>query len=103
MPVSWDQVLQALQQYWGYSSFRPPQDRVVRCLLQNRDALILLPTGFGKSLCFQISAVLTSGVTLVVSPLVALMEDQVQDLQRRRLPAAALHGELPVFLRKQVL
>ena len=63
----------------------------------------MLPTGAGKSLCFQLPAVLQSGLTLVVSPLVALMENQIQDLQRRQLPAAALHGELSSRQRRQVL
>ncbi len=91
---SWDHVLQNLKHYWGYDSFRPPQDEVVRCLIEKRDALILLPTGYGKSICFQIPALLEAGVTLVISPLVALMEDQVQDLRQRGLPAAALHGDI---------
>ncbi len=98
---TWDQALAALKTYWGYDSFRPPQDQVVRCLLAQKDALILLPTGFGKSVCFQVPALLGSGLTLVISPLIALMEDQVQELWRRRLPAACLHSEVekPLKLR----
>ncbi|MGD1860276.1 MAG: RecQ family ATP-dependent DNA helicase [Leptolyngbyaceae cyanobacterium] len=84
-----------LQKIWGYSTFRPPQDTVIRALLQHRDALIIMPTGGGKSLCFQLPALLQTGLTLVVSPLVALMENQVQELRDRRLPAATLHSELP--------
>ncbi|MEM6716821.1 MAG: RecQ family ATP-dependent DNA helicase [Cyanobacteria bacterium P01_D01_bin.6] len=83
-----------LQEIWGYATFRPPQDTVIQALLQHQDALIVLPTGGGKSLCFQLPALLQSGLTLVVSPLVALMENQVQDLRDRHLPAAALHSEL---------
>jgi len=99
----WARVRAAFQRIWGYAEFRPPQAAVVQALLQGQDALIVLPTGAGKSLCFQLPAVLQSGLTLVVSPLVALMENQVQDLQRRQLPAAALHGELSSRQRRQVL
>ena len=84
-----------LQEIWGYSTFRPPQDTVIQALLQHQDALIILPTGGGKSLCFQLPALLQTGLTLVLSPLVALMENQVQELRDRQLPAAALHSELP--------
>ncbi|NEQ46837.1 MAG: ATP-dependent DNA helicase RecQ [Leptolyngbya sp. SIOISBB] len=83
-----------LQEIWGYSTFRPPQDTVIQALLQHQDALIILPTGGGKSLCFQLPALLQTGLTLVVSPLVALMENQVQELRDRQLPAATLHSEL---------
>lgn len=85
---------QRLQDIWGYAAFRPPQDTVIQALLDHHDALIILPTGGGKSLCFQLPALLQTGLTLVVSPLVALMENQVQELRDRHLPAAALHGEL---------
>ena len=83
-----------LQEIWGYPAFRPPQDTVIQALLQHQDALIVLPTGAGKSLCFQLPALLQAGLTLVVSPLVALMENQVQELRDRSLPAATLHSEL---------
>ncbi len=75
----------------------------MRALLNRQDVLVVLPTGFGKSLCFQLPALLQTGVTLVVSPLIALMEDQVQQLWKRRLPAACLHSELDPALRKRVL
>jgi ATP-dependent DNA helicase RecQ len=91
----WAIVQTRLQAIWGYSEFRPPQDTVIRALLQHEDALIILPTGGGKSLCFQLPALLQTGLTLVISPLVALMENQVQELRDRRLPAATLHSELP--------
>lgn len=90
----WSTVLARLKAIWGYSGFRPPQDTVIKALLQQQDALIILPTGGGKSLCFQLPALLQVGLTLVVSPLVALMENQVQELRQRHLPAAALHSEL---------
>jgi ATP-dependent DNA helicase RecQ len=84
----------ALQQIWGYEDFRYPQAEIVRSLLALQDASIVLPTGGGKSLCFQLPALLQTGLTLVVSPLVALMENQVRELQQRSLKAALLHNEL---------
>ncbi len=101
--LSWDRVVQTFQQVWGYAQLREPQAQVVRCLLEQRDALVVLPTGYGKSICFQLPALLHSGVTLVISPLVALMEDQVQELRRRRVAAAALHSELDSQTRRRVL
>ncbi|MBW4421751.1 MAG: RecQ family ATP-dependent DNA helicase [Myxacorys californica WJT36-NPBG1] len=92
-----------LQQIWGYSDFRFPQGEIIQTLLTGQDALIILPTGGGKSICFQLPALMQSGLTLIVSPLVALMENQVQDLKRRRLPAALLHSEMPNADRKKVL
>ena len=101
--LTWNQVLGEFQRIWGYPSFRPPQDDIVKCLLERRDALIVLPTGGGKSICFQLPALLQAGVTLVVSPLVALMENQVQELRRRQLPAATLHSQLSTSEKRQVL
>jgi ATP-dependent DNA helicase RecQ len=92
-----------LQQIWGYASFRPPQGEIVQALLAKQDALIVMPTGGGKSICFQLPALLEEGLTLVVSPLVALMENQVQELQQRRLPAALLHSELATSQRRRIL
>lgn len=94
---------QVLQTYWGYSDFRSPQLEVITSLWQRRDALVVLPTGGGKSLCFQIPALLQPGLTVVVSPLVALMENQVQELRDRRLPAALLHSGLPPHQFRQTL
>ena len=96
------QVLATLQQIWGYREFRSPQAEIVQCLLAGRDALVVMPTGGGKSICFQLPALLRSGLTLVVSPLVALMENQVQELSQRRLPAALLHSQLSTQERRQV-
>lgn len=92
-----------LQQIWGYADFRPPQGEIIQTILAQRDALIILPTGGGKSLCFQLPALMQTGLTIVISPLVALMENQVQELRQRRLPAALLHSELPAAERRQVL
>ncbi len=99
----WDRVRAEFQRIWEYEDFRPPQGEIVRCLLQKQDALVVMPTGGGKSICFQLPALLQTGLTLVVSPLVALMENQVRELQERQLPAASLHSELPRSQRKQTL
>ncbi len=101
--MAWASVLQAFQQIWGYSDFRPPQDAIVKALLNRQDILVVLPTGGGKSVCFQLPALLQSGLTLVVSPLVALMENQVQELHDKALPAATLHSQLPPPLRHRTL
>lgn len=85
---------QLLRQIWGYADFRAPQGEIVQTLLNRQDALIIMPTSGGKSICFQLPALLQTGLTLVVSPLVALMENQVQELRDRGLPAALLHSQL---------
>jgi len=82
----------ALQKYFGMDTFRKPQDAVIRTVLEQRDTLVVMPTGGGKSLCFQLPALLLPGVTLVVSPLIALMKDQVDALQARGLPAGLLNS-----------
>lgn len=101
--TSWNHVRAAFQKIWGYEDFRPPQGEIIRSLLGQRDALVVMPTGGGKSICFQLPALLQTGLTLVVSPLVALMENQVQELRNRQLPAALLHSELPSHQRWQTL
>jgi ATP-dependent DNA helicase RecQ len=85
-------ALRALRDVWGYGAFRPGQDEAVEAVLAGRDALAVLPTGGGKSLVYQVPAVVWGGLVLVVSPLVALMRDQVEALARRGVPAVALHG-----------
>ncbi len=92
-----------LQKVWGYSEFRHPQEEIICSLLSQQDTLIIMPTGGGKSICFQLPALLQPGLTLVVSPLVALMENQVKELRDRYVPAALLHSELPTHQRKQIL
>ncbi|WP_118951232.1 RecQ family ATP-dependent DNA helicase [Taibaiella helva] len=85
-----------LQQYWNYSSFRPLQEEVIGTVINGGDAFALLPTGGGKSLCYQLSALAQPGFCLVVSPLIALMQDQVMQLDRRGIPAAFLHSGMSV-------
>lgn len=85
---------QAFQQIWGYEDFRPPQGEIARAIFHGEDILTIMPTGAGKSVCFQLPALMRDGLTLVVSPLVALMENQVQELAKKKLASAALHSEL---------
>jgi len=99
----WEQVRAKFQQIWGYSDFRPPQGEIVRSLLEGQDTLVVMPTGGGKSICFQLPALMQQGLTLVVSPLVALMENQVQELRSRHLPAASIHSEIPAHQRRHTL
>ncbi|MBL7826377.1 MAG: RecQ family ATP-dependent DNA helicase [Saprospiraceae bacterium] len=81
-----------LQKFWGYHAFRPLQEEIIQSVLSGRDTLALLPTGGGKSICYQVPALCMDGITLVVSPLIALMKDQVQNLERRGIPSAAIHA-----------
>ena len=71
---------ETLKSIFGYDSFRPEQDQIIKTFLSNKDCLAILPTGGGKSLCFQLPAIMREGLTLVVSPLIALMKDQVDQL-----------------------
>ena len=98
-----DLLLDALERHYGWSEFRPGQRPVVECLLQGQDCLAVLPTGGGKSLCFQLPALVRSGLVVVISPLVALMEDQVLQLRRRGIAAACLHGGIDPVQRRQTL
>ncbi len=86
------QTLEVLHQYWGYSSFRPMQQEIIDAVLHGEDCLALLPTGGGKSICFQVPAICQPGICLVVSPLIALMKDQVFQLRKRGLLAEAIYS-----------
>ena len=83
---------EVLQKYWGYESFRPMQEEIIREALDGRDVLAILPTGGGKSVCFQVPVLMKEGIALVVTPLIALMKDQVQNLQARGIRAMAIHA-----------
>lgn len=81
-----------LKQYWGYHSFRPLQEEIINAVLDGKDTLALLPTGGGKSICFQVPAMARPGLCLVVSPLIALMKDQVENLRRKGITSFAIYS-----------
>ena len=83
---------EVLQQYWGYEAFRPMQEEIITQAVEGKDVLAILPTGGGKSVCFQVPALMKDGIALVVTPLIALMKDQVQNLQARGIRAMAIHA-----------
>jgi len=85
---------QILQKYWGYTSFRDPQEAVINSVLQSKDVIAVLPTGSGKSIIYQVAGLALDGITLVISPLIALMEDQQANLNRRGVKSIALTGSL---------
>ena len=84
--------IDVLREYWGYESFRPKQEDIVNAALEGRDVLAILPTGGGKSVCFQVPAMMREGIAIVVTPLIALMKDQVQNLSRRGIKALCVNA-----------
>src|SRR5215813_11025933 len=87
-------LLAPLHQYWGYNSFRHMQERIVRSLVGGNDTCVIMPTGGGKSLCYQLPALALGKTAIVISPLIALMQDQVAQLAQMGIPAAVLNSTL---------
>lgn len=96
-------ALQILEKYWGHNQFRPLQEGIIDAVLAEKDVLALLPTGGGKSICFQVPALLKDGMCLVISPLIALMQDQVSNLQEKGIEAAVIHSGMPFMAVKETL
>lgn len=98
-----DPLHATLKRYWGYDQFRPKQEQIIRSLLEGRDVAVVMPTGGGKSLCYQIPPLVTGKTAIVVSPLIALMNDQVEQLQLMGIPAAQLNSSMEWAQQREVL
>ena len=85
---------EALKRCFGYNTFRPGQEEIIDALIEGKDVLAIMPTGSGKSLCYQIPAIVRDGITLVISPLISLMKDQVAALEQSQIPAACINSSL---------
>ena len=96
-------MLQTLKQYWNYDNFRPLQAEIIQSILDGRDTLALMPTGGGKSLCFQVPTMVMNGLCLVITPLIALMKDQVENLKKRDIRAAAIYTGMTYEQQKTAL
>ncbi|MDL2227487.1 RecQ family ATP-dependent DNA helicase [Bacteroidales bacterium OttesenSCG-928-K03] len=98
-----EDIHKILLKYWGYSNFRPLQEDIVKSILEGKDTLALLPTGGGKSICFQVPAMASEGLCLVVSPLISLMKDQVENLKKRGIKADAIYSGMSALQQDIVL
>lgn len=87
-----ENAVEILKKYWGYDAFRPLQNEIINSILEGNDTLALMPTGGGKSICFQVPAIMKDGLCLVVSPLIALMKDQVANLKQKGIPALSIYS-----------
>ncbi|MES2849902.1 MAG: ATP-dependent DNA helicase RecQ [Bacteroidota bacterium] len=96
-------IHQTLKEYWGFDSFRPLQEDIINAILDGNDTLALLPTGGGKSICFQVPALSKDGICLVISPLIALMKDQVENLKKRGIPALCIYSGMSFIETKKTL
>ncbi|MBO4632510.1 MAG: RecQ family ATP-dependent DNA helicase [Lentisphaeria bacterium] len=98
-----DQLNAALKKYFGFDDFLDNQEEIVRHVIEGRDLCVIMPTGAGKSLCYQLPLLMAEGYGIIVSPLISLMKDQVDSLQRKKLPAAALNSAVPYMEQRQIL
>src|SRR6188472_3782043 len=98
-----DALHEVISRYWGYSALRPLQREAMDAVLAGRDSVVVMPTGSGKSLCFQAPALVRPGLALVVSPLISLMKDQVDSLTANGVPAACFNSSLPSEERAAVM
>ena len=92
-----------LRQFWGFDEFRPQQEAIIRCLLAGRDAAVVMPTGGGKSLCYQLPSLVGNGTTVVISPLIALMHDQAEQLAQMGISSAVLNSSMPFAEQQKVM
>ena len=95
--------LEILKKYWGHQQFRPLQESIINAVLEKKDVLALLPTGGGKSICFQVPAMINDGICIVVSPLIALIKDQIENLTKKGIPALAIYSGMSFFEVKKTL
>lgn len=95
------EILATVKSYWGYGELRPLQEQAIQAGLEQRDSLVVLPTGGGKSLCYQVPAALAGRTDIVVSPLISLMKDQVDGLRECGYPAAALYSGMPIYAQQE--
>ncbi|MEO8854878.1 MAG: RecQ family ATP-dependent DNA helicase, partial [Ginsengibacter sp.] len=97
------QMLQTLKKYWGYDSFRQLQPQIIESVLAGNDTLAVMPTGGGKSICFQVPSMMNEGLCLVISPLIALMKDQLLNLKKKGIPALSIYSGMSFIEVKKTL
>src|SRR5262245_5192525 len=102
MDASGNNILPVIRQYWGFDGLRPLQAEAIQAGIEHRDSLVVLPTGGGKSLCYQVPPLLAGRTDVVVSPLISLMKDQVDGLRACGYPAAALHSGIDPGHQRQI-